>query len=494
MRVTSVAVLSMLSMLASSLLVLWMTPPPSIARAAPAAASGAARIAAQLDLPGAIGLDVRVGHRALARGGSRETYLLATARAPSGARRSKPLDVAILIDRSGSMRGRRLDNALAAARGMIDRLADDDRVRVITYDTRVSTLLSARRVDASTRRAAARDLASVAASGNTCISCALEAGIGLLEADGPSDSVKQILLLSDGEPTAGVRGLPGFERLARRARRADIAISSLGVDVDYNEELLAMLARQSNGRHHFVREAGDLERAFAAELAALGGAVASGATLTVRLARGVELVKVFDREVDRDGPRVLSRLGTFSAGDVKTLLVQVRLPAGAASSAAVAEVALDYRADRPTHVEGSVGVRIVETAAPSALDPVVAERLGRSRTGALLLDADELFKSGEPADFSALDRRFASQLAELDALGERPDVARQKTALESARHTLRAARAGSCGCSPADLPVRHALQRAGARFQRGEGGGQVGGLLRQPVSRVKPSGSVLGGP
>lgn len=65
-------------------------------------------------------------------------------------------------------------------------------------------------------------------------------------------TVKRVLLLSDGEATADMRDVASFGRLAERARDMVCAISSVGVDVDYNERIMSTIARRSNGRHYFV--------------------------------------------------------------------------------------------------------------------------------------------------------------------------------------------------------------------------------------------------
>ena len=67
-------------------------------------------------------------------------------------------------------------------------------------------------------------------------------------------AVNRILLLSDGEANAGIRDAEGFFGLAERARGMDTTVSSIGVDIDYNEQLMLAVAQGSNGRHYFVME------------------------------------------------------------------------------------------------------------------------------------------------------------------------------------------------------------------------------------------------
>src|SRR5690606_17839869 len=146
-------------------------------------------------------------------------------------------------DRSGSMRGKRLDNAIEAARTMVRRLRDGDVVSVITYDTATQTLVPATTIDSTSRQEVVSRIGDITLGGDTCISCGIDEAMSALR--GRDGMVKRVLLLSDGEATAGVRDVEGFRRLAARAREMDCAITSIGVDVDYNERIMSALALES---------------------------------------------------------------------------------------------------------------------------------------------------------------------------------------------------------------------------------------------------------
>ncbi len=336
----------------------------------------------------------------------------------------------------------------------------------MTYDASVTTLVPSTAIDSESKRRVASDLAAVEASGSTCISCALEAGVSALSnaqaVKQNGQVVKQIVLLSDGEATAGVKTLSGFSTIAQRAREAGIGVSSIGIDVDYNEALLSTLARLSNGRHHFVRNPGDLALAFDRELGELAGSVASNVRLSIELAPGVEVSRVFDREVERVDSRLTVELGAFTNTDEKTFLVQLTVPSSTPGEAALASFSFRYdpvgsSGAKPTEVHGILGTEIDESA-QAELDPVVAARIGKSRTGALLFEAGKLFASGEPDDFAKLDQKFATELRRIDReRGTRPsghhaaELGKQRAALETARKKMVTTRGSHCGCAAGDL-------------------------------------------
>ena len=345
----------------------------------------------------------RLGHPTLAAGRETETYLFldVTAQTEAGSGNATPVNLSIVLDRSGSMQGQRMENAIAAASGMIRRLREGDTVSVVGYNTSTQVFLPPTRIDAGNREAALGSLRGIDAQGNTCVSCGIETAMDLLaRAPGSATgSVQRILLLSDGEANTGVRDVDGFRRLGDRARGMETAVSSIGVDVDYNERVLFALSQSSNGRHYFVDDPSGLPRIFDDELQSLVTTVASNASVEIDLSPGVTVQQVFDRSFEQRGDRVTVPFGAFSAGDEKTVLLRLRIPAGEAGRRPIAEVHMRYQdlaLGKPGDCEGELVAVLSKNAADiSPLDPLVEARLARSETAAALALANEQFARGD---------------------------------------------------------------------------------------------------
>ncbi|MFO0552843.1 MAG: VWA domain-containing protein [Polyangiaceae bacterium] len=364
-------------------------------------------------------LEGRTGHQAMLGTSSNETFVMLELTGDDHATGDAPtVALSLVIDKSGSMRGTRLANALSAAERAVNQLREGDSVNVVAFDTRADVVVPTTTVTAGTRQSILQSIRGIALGGDTCISCGLESGLSELARLGStsqSDAVKRVLLLSDGEATAGVRDLPGFNSIAERARQSNVTITTIGVDVSYNEKIMSTIALGANGRHYFVQNDSDLTRVFETEAATLTASVAADAAAELELAPGVELVQVFDRAFDRSGSRVRVSLGSFAKGERKTVLVKVRLPKSADSSLKIADVRVGFRdlVDHQDHTDrGELSVELVDDPAKvSDIDAVVLDRLQRSQTASALREANELFSNGKSTEAQAVLDKAKGDLA-----------------------------------------------------------------------------------
>ncbi|PRQ04275.1 von Willebrand factor type A domain protein [Enhygromyxa salina] len=326
---------------------------------------------------------------------------------PLGARTSfAPLNLAIVIDHSGSMKGQRERNAHDAAAGMIRRLRDGDTVSVVSYSEQARIVVPVTTISTVTRERLIRDMldgVGTRPSGNTCISCGVDLGMRTLA--GRRAGIDRMLLLSDGEANRGVRDEAGMRVLARQARNRGATISSIGVDVDYNERLMSAIAREANGRHYFSETGANLEQIFDQELESLVSAVAKDTELVVELAPGVRVAEVLDRSYQQVDRRVIVPMGTFGAGEDKTFLMRLEVPPSPVGERPIANVTLSYEdlaGAEPGECFGELATQMTAAAAEvSPLDAIVLSRLTRSETAKTLERANSLFAQGRTAEAQA---------------------------------------------------------------------------------------------
>ncbi|HVJ94536.1 MAG TPA: VWA domain-containing protein, partial [Labilithrix sp.] len=352
-------------------------------------------------------IDARLGHASLPKGSRGETYLFAqvTASDDKVAASASPLNLAVVIDRSGSMKGDRIANAMNAAVHALERMRDGDSITVVSFDTQAQVVVPPTRVSASSRSSIEAAIRSIRLGGDTCISCGLEEGMRQLSLTTlGGDRVNRMILLSDGATNSGVREVGGLRAMAGRMHGRGVTISTIGVDVDFDEKIMAAIASEANGRHYFVANASGLPSVFSQEFDDLLASVAKETELTIELAPGVEVAEVFDRSFRREGDKLIVPFGTFSAKQEKTVLVKLRVPTDRDGDQPVADVKLAFR-DLVKKSDGSCGgnltVGVKDGAAQEELDPFVAARLERSRTAQTLTEANRLFEAGRAGEARA---------------------------------------------------------------------------------------------
>jgi len=347
-------------------------------------------------------IDARLGHTQLAKASSGETYLFAQVGAASDAVTAAvtPMNLALVIDRSGSMKGERIANAMNAAVFALERMRDGDSISVVAFDTAAQVVVAPTTIAAGNRPAIEAAIRSIRLGGDTCISCGLQEAMAQISRSAPSPRdaagrLDRMILLSDGVTNAGVRDMPGMRAMANRMHGRGVTISTIGVDVDFDEKMMAAIANEANGRHYFVANASGLAGVFGQEFDDVLASVASDAELTITLAPGVEVAEVFDRSFRREGDKLIVPFGTFSGKQEKTILVKLRVPTDREGDAPVADLKLAYRdLVKKTNASSDASLALAIKDSAAALDPFVAARLERSRTAQTLTEANTLFEAG----------------------------------------------------------------------------------------------------
>lgn len=357
------------------------------------------------DVAGVLKVEGRLGHKALLSSNPEETFVMLEVRGDDKAGGAPPaVALSLVIDKSGSMRGTRLNNAIQAAVTAVDRLHDGDSISVVAFDTRTELVVPLTTIQGGSRQSVIQAIRNIQLGGDTCISCGIEDGLAeLKKAQSANNStVTRMIVLSDGDANNGIRDIPGFRSLASRGMSQGVSITTIGVDLEFNEKILSAISQASNGRHYFVEKDTDLARVFDAEAETLTESVASNVNAEIELAPGVELVRVFDRTFTRSGSRISVPLGSFSKGELKTVLVKVRVPKGETGLTKIANVDVAYRdlsSDKDTTLKGRLALDMVGDKGDIAeLDGLVFDRLQRSETAAALRDANSLFSLGKVDD------------------------------------------------------------------------------------------------
>src|SRR4051812_42321353 len=277
---------------------------------------------------GSIKMEARLSHPYIGTGSSDvfATIDLTGVQVP-GATRS-PVNVALVIDRSGSMAGEKLAQAKQAARKLVEQLGDEDRISVIHFGSEVRTFAGTWATSSNKERLLSY-IDGIYDEGGTNIGDGLDAGkVQLLKARGQF-KVNRIILMSDGEPTEGVTNAADLEQLARDIRGQGVTLSAVGLGTDFNEDLMQGLAENGSGAYAYLRDGSQLATIFQKDLQQASTTIARDVMLKLDLPDGVQLGDVLGYRSIAEGHTVTIPMSDFSSGQVERVVVRLRVDARA---------------------------------------------------------------------------------------------------------------------------------------------------------------------
>jgi Ca-activated chloride channel homolog len=207
--------------------------------------------------------------------------------------RPRPKTVVFVLDRSGSMSGKKIEQARNALKFVLDNLRDDDLFNIVAYDDRIETYKpELQRYSRDSRADAVRYVENIQPGGSTNINDALKTALGMLNKD--DTRPEYVLFLTDGLPTAGETREGAIADNARKANDVHARLFAFGVGHDVNARLLDRLSGGNGGASEYVRPDEDIEAHVARFYAKLTSPVLTG--IAVEFA-STDLNRTYPRDV-----------------------------------------------------------------------------------------------------------------------------------------------------------------------------------------------------
>lgn len=278
-------------------------------------------------------LEVRPDRRLIRANGRSRRYLLVEVVAPSvvadPGRRRPPVNLAFVLDRSGSMSANaKLPLAKQATLEAIDRLDDADRFAVVTYDDRVEVVMRGTDASPQARRDASRELATVEPRGSTNLHAGWLTGCEQVAAGLAEQGVNRVLLLTDGLANAGITDRDELGRLAYDLRRRGVTTSTFGVGVDFDEALLQAMADNGGGHFYFAGDVAQMRDHITSEVGETLEVVAREVVLELVLPESVRVESLSPFRVEQAGGRARVLLGDMVSGQVLTIALRLEFDYG----------------------------------------------------------------------------------------------------------------------------------------------------------------------
>ncbi|MGC4073650.1 MAG: VWA domain-containing protein [Nibricoccus sp.] len=237
-----------------------------------------------------------------------------------------PVNLSLVIDRSGSMSGDKIEKAREAALEALSRLGADDVLSVVAYDSSVETLVPAQRVGDGRRIAAA--IRSIRANGGTALFGGVSQGAAEIRKNLEDRRyIHRVILLSDGQANVGPSTPDDLGRLGAALMKEGVSVTTVGLGLGFNEDLMTRLAQRSDGNTYFVESSEDLPRIFAGELGDVLNVVARRVVVEVEFPEGVRPIGFVGREGSIRGQKAEVTLNQIYGGQEKFALIEVEVPA-----------------------------------------------------------------------------------------------------------------------------------------------------------------------
>ena len=232
-----------------------------------------------------------------------------------------PLDIALVIDRSGSMSGQPLETAKECAVRIVKGLRPDDRISIVTFDDEINIVQALTAVgDAKDIEARIR---SVNCGGSTNLFGGWEEGAKQLAPFIKKDRIARVILLSDGQANQGLINESEIFTHVTKLAGTGITTSTIGLGHDFNESLLAGMAKSGEGVANFGQKPEDLDEAFEQQFAILSNTFLR--QVEIKIQGGSDVKARLVGEILEDTISSTRKLGTLSWNTALVAVVEIKI-------------------------------------------------------------------------------------------------------------------------------------------------------------------------
>ncbi|MEF2143876.1 MAG: VWA domain-containing protein [Desulfovibrionaceae bacterium] len=331
---------------------------------------------------------------------------------------ARSVDLVVVLDRSGSMAGEKIEDARRAVNELISGLGDTDRIALVSYSTDVTVHTPLTHAGPGNRALLESMVRGIVANGGTNLGGGLDMGMALMDQGGDSRRLGRVVLVSDGHANHGVTSPAELGRMARRAHSRGYSVTTVGVGVDYNEQLMATVADEGGGNYYFLENPAAFAEVFQRELRLTRAVAASAVEIRLPLTNGIELVHAAGYPVEMQGNTAVFRPGPVRSGQTRELFVTLRMPTGREAEYTLKGLSAGFDQDgarRNMILEQPLSVSCIadESAAVASLRPdvwekqVLQEEYGKLREQV----AEDVMRGDEAAAMSKIENYEKKQRA-----------------------------------------------------------------------------------
>jgi Ca-activated chloride channel homolog len=344
--------------------------------------------------------------------------------------RRLPLNLAVVLDRSGSMAGAKIEKARQAAMALVDQLRPGDTFALIAYSDQAEVILSSQEIrDAEAVKAR---IASIQPSGCTALYAGVQAGASQVREQLSGRKINRVILLSDGLANVGPSTPAVLRRLGGSLAEEGIAVTTIGVGEDYNETLMSGLAEASDANYYYVKDTEKLPEIFAKELGELLTVAAREVRVQISCPKGVTPIELIGRSELFHDQEATVRLNQLVLAQNRYLFLRCRVEG---EQPELAQVTVRYRDELNDGAERSLSDRATvrfssdrAQVANSACPEIIAQK----ELVVTAVEKDKALSRADGGDFNGAANGLLYQARVLDGVAATaPAAAQLQLRLES---------------------------------------------------------------
>ncbi len=252
-----------------------------------------------------------------------------------------PVNLVLVIDKSGSMSEvGKLEYAKEAAKRIISGLGSGDRLAVVAYSTGVQLLYPIQFL--KDKESAISVVNSLYPTNSTNLSGGLITGIDQLKLHKGDSFINRVILLSDGLANVGITDIGQLGRIASQAAENGIHITTMGLGLNYDENLMMNLAEYGAGNYYFIESPTQLAGIFEKEFGQIIATIAKDPVIYLSLAPGIQLKNIYGyTHTIKDG-KVQINLGDLFSGQERNILIKLNAPTDKPGKHGLATASLEF--------------------------------------------------------------------------------------------------------------------------------------------------------
>jgi uncharacterized protein YegL len=233
-----------------------------------------------------------------------------------------PLNLVLVIDRSGSMAGDRISNVKKAVRNLIEQFRESDKISIVGFssDARVH-LAPCKKTNISEIDVA---LSEIQAGGGTNLYAGLMLGYKQALKHFDPERTNRVIFLTDGNANIGTTDAEEIAAESKKCNKRGISLSTIGLGEDFNHQLLRELADKGHGLVHFVSDSQDIQKTFVKEVESLLAPAANKVRLTIDLGVDSSDARIFGYQPKkRDDGTYQFRLDDLNYGATQVVMIEL---------------------------------------------------------------------------------------------------------------------------------------------------------------------------